>query len=417
MRDHKLKKVVIVLLLLSGLVWGGDMEAGEGVQYVVLNRMPGGGWRQSRPETAQGDDFLEVTRHFPEYRTGKVRVGVSCIVSYFNTAQALTVRFLRRVLQCAEETDTPILIKLDGESWWGGRPDLWNWWDTERAGYDPANRGNVEWTGWDSESAIKIAWRNWGRQIRVLPPPNLMSPRYRQACKSEMDVLLPIVMAWWWGLPEDKKDLLIGINVGWESSIGVNAWYYGGGNALLERDAKDDPREGLKTGDVTARGQVQIGYAAVKTAGIRSEGEITERDLCEVVRRHLEGLAKQVAKHGFPREKIFTHGAGWKDEELLYDAAVNGYSCPGWSFYKHSADPAKHAAVQRALKKNTAPYWAATEWLLMKPAKTEVWRSAIENTLADEKCRFVCIYNWEGIRGKAPVLQAIREVSGSKGSR
>ncbi len=111
------------------------------------------------------------------------------------------------------------------------------------------------------------------------------------------------------------------------------------------------------------------------------------------------------------------YGAGWKDEELLYDAAVNGYSCPGWSFYKHSADPAKHAAVQRALKKNTAPYWAATEWLLMKPAKTEVWRSAIENTLADQKCRFVCIYNWEGIRGKAPVLQAIREVSGSKGSR
>ncbi len=411
MRDHKLEKVVIVLLLLSGLVWGGRDQAGDGVQYVVLNRMPGGGWHQGRPETVQGDDFLEVTSHFPEYRTGKVRLGVSCIVSYLNTRQDLTVRFLRRVLECAEETDTPILIKLDGESWWPARPDLWNWWDPAKPGYDPANRENVEWTGWDSESAIRIAWRNWGRQIRVLPPPNLMSPRYRQACRSEMDVLLPIVMAWWWGLPEDKKDLLIGVNVGWESSIGVNAWYYPNGNTLLERDAKDDPQEGLNTGDVTARGQVQIGYAAVKTAGIRSSGKITERDLYEVVRRYLEGLAKQVAGHGFPREKIFTHGAGWKDEELLYDAAVNGYSCPGWSFSKHAADPARDAGVQRALKKSAAPYWAAAEWLLMKPGKTELWREAIERTLADRRCRFVCIYNWEGIRDKAPVLQAIRDVT------
>ncbi len=130
-----------------------------------------------------------------------------------------------------------------------------------------------------------------------------------------------------------------------------------------------------------------------------------------MVRRHLEDLAKQVSHYGFPREKIFTHGAGWKDEELLYDAAVNAYSCPGWSFYKHAENPGRDRGVQRALKNNTGPYWAATEWLLMKPAKTELWREALERTLADRRCRFVCIYNWEGIRDKAPVLQAIRDVT------
>jgi len=396
---------LVVLLLLSGFVFG------DGVQYVVLNRMPGAAWHQGRPDTVEESDFVEVTQHFGGGSSGRVQVGLACIISYLRTERDLTVRFLKQFLKCAEATATPIIIKFEGENWWQGRPDLWNWWAPEKPGYDPENRENVEWTGWSSENSIKISWRNWGRQFRVLPAPNLMSRRYRAACKAEMDVLLPIVMDWWKKLPEDKKDLLIGINVGHESSIGVNAWYYPNGNSLLGKDAKDDPQDGLDGEDVTARGQAQIGYAAVKSAEIKASGKITERDLYEVVRRHLEGLAKQVAKHGFPREKIFTHGAGWKDEELLYDAAVNAYSCPGWSFYKHAADPAKDAGVRRALKKNTAPYWAATEWLLMKPAKTEIWRSAIERTLADRRCRFVCIYNWEGIRDKPPVLQAIRDVA------
>lgn len=396
--------LVVVLLLMAGFAFG------DGVQYVVFNRMPGVAWNQGLRGSVGVEDFEEVTRHFGGGGSGKVRVGLACIISYLRTDRELTVGFLEDFLKCAEATGTPIVVKFEGENWWGARPDLWNWWDPAKPGYDPANRENVEWTSWSSDDAIKISWRNWGRQLRVLPAPNLMSERYGLACKAEMDVLLPIVMAWWKKLPADKKDLLIGINIGHESSIGVNAWYYPDGNTLLERDAKDDPQDGLDGGDVLARGQVQIGYAAVKSAGIRSEGEITERDLYEVVRRHLEDLSKQVAGHGFPREKIFTHGAGWKDEELLYDAAVNGYSCPGWSFYKHSADVSKDAGVQRALRKNTGPYWAATEWLLMRPADTKVWRSAIENTLEDRRCRFVCIYNWEGIRGKEGVLQAIREV-------
>ena len=65
----------------------------------------------------------------------------------------------------------------------------------ELVGYEPARlshrriASNVEWTNWSSDSAIKIAWRNWGRQLRVLPPPNLMSPRYREACHEEMRVI------------------------------------------------------------------------------------------------------------------------------------------------------------------------------------------------------------------------------------
>jgi hypothetical protein len=77
---------------------------------------------------------------------------------------------LREFLRLAQLTDTPIVVQLDGEQWWANRPDLWNWWDESLPGFSPANRENVEWFGWSPDQALRIAWRNWGRQLRVRPP-------------------------------------------------------------------------------------------------------------------------------------------------------------------------------------------------------------------------------------------------------
>lgn len=373
-------------------------------QFILVNCAAG----PSRGQELR-EEFLEVKRALPDVPGARVRVGVGYIFSYFRAEEdAVLMASLRRVLEAAEQTDTPVLVQIDGEQWWQGRPDLWNWWDPSRPGFDPANRQNVEWSGWTPDDAIKIAWRNWGRQIRVLPPPNLMSPRYRAACHEKMAVVIPVVLDWWKGLPPERKDLLVGVKVGWESSIGVNAWYYPNGNDLLDEPADKDPTSGLKADEPPARGVAPIGYAAVKTAGIREAGELTEGDLAEVARRHLEDLSREAARLGVPRDRLFTHGAAWKDGELLYQAAVNAFSCPGWSFYKHAADPAKDIGVQEALKRSDAPWWAATEWLFPGPRETEPWRQALDNTLADRRCRYLCIYNWEGIRDSEPVLEAIR---------
>ena len=213
-----------------------------------------------------------------------------------------------------------------------------------------------------------------------------MSARYREECRKKMALLIPVILEWWHALPMDKKELLVGIKVGWESSIGVNAWYYPNGNDLLGRPAAEDPTTGLRADELPARGVAQIGFAAVKTAGLRERGEITEADLAEVVRRHLEDLSRQASKLGVPREKLFTHIAGWKDGELLYQTAVNEFSCPGWSFYQHAADPTRDIGVQSALKKSDAPYWAATEWLFQGGGEPALWRDALEKTLGDKRC-------------------------------
>ncbi len=392
----------LVSLLLVLPAHPGDIAA---QQYLVVNIIP-------------GEPYQEVFEQVRELQgptsSGRIRVGIGAIFSYLNEPREQCKSRVLEFLSLAKQYDIPVVVQLDGEQWWEARPDLWNWWDSGREGYDPGNRWNVEWTGWDPEHAIRIAWRNWGRQVRVLPPPNFMSPAYRRACHDEMRILIPLVLQWWKELPDDRKSLLIGIKLGWETAIGVNSFFYPHGNELLDRPEGEDPQEGLKADQVPGRGVTAIGYAAVRTAGLADKGTLQEKDLAEIVRRHLDDLCALAAGLEVPREKLFTHVGGWKEEELLYDAALNRYSCPGWSFYRHASDPSKDKGVQRVLRKSDAPLWAAAEWLLMETNDAEAWREAITRTLSDPKCRYLCIYNWSGIRDNPGAVAAIKGVLDAK---
>ncbi len=383
------------------------------VQYLVFNRAPGEGMHQGRPESLGPASFLEILDRFPNRPNASLQTGLSFVFSPFRTPPEVTQAALNNFLKAAEQTQTPVLIQIDLEHWWGARPDLWNWWDPELPGYDPANRANVEWTGWSPDQAVKIGWRNWGRQIRVLPPPNLASPRYREACHQELQRLIPIVLDWHTHLPEELSHLLIGIKLGHETSIGVNTYHYPGGNAWKKRPAADDPQRRLDHGNVLSRGMAQLGYAALYTAGIRHRGTPTERELSDAAHDYLEDLCREASRIGVPRRRLFAHGAGWQQGELIYDVPMNAYACPGWSFYRHAGDPRQDQGVQRNLQRLDAPYWAATEWHFLGTPHTQPWRQALTNTLADPRCRYLCIFNWEGIHGirhSPPILQAIDEL-------
>jgi hypothetical protein len=393
------RRILVATLLWSTLPPLRPEVATAEEQYVVVNIIPGEAYPRIFEEIAQ----LKRGR-----TSAHVAVGIGAIFSYLNGARSQTRDELNEFL--SEKFDIPVIVQLDGEQWWGARPDLWNWWDPERPGYDTSNRQNVEWFGWGPEFALKIAWRNWGKQLRVLPPPNFMSPRYRTACHDEMRLLIPLVLQWWNRLPEKKKHLFIGIKLGWESAIGVNSFYIPDGNAFLPRPEDKDPHIELRGDQVPDRGVIAIGYAAVSTARLADEGTLREADLAEIVSRHLEDLCGLAAELGVPRGKLFTHVGGWKDEELLYNAALNKYACPGWSFYRNASDPSKDKGVERVLLKNDAPYWAAVEWLLMGEHDADAWRSAIMRTLTLPKCRYVCIYNWSGIRTNRSAVDAILSI-------
>jgi len=286
------------------------IPTGADYQYILVNRAPGRVWNQNRPETFTEENFAELHRRCPGPKSGRIRFGVGFIFSFLNGEPDIVAESLRRFLAAAQETDTPVIVQFDAENWWGHRSDLWNFWDPSRPGYDPRNRYNVEWTSWSPDDAVKICWRNWGRQIRVLPQPNLMSPDYLAACREGLARLVPIVIDWYHALPADKKDLFVGIKVGHESSIGVNAWHYPEGNRLLNAPVSEDPTYGLDHSRRPSRGVAAIGYAAVKTAGIRVSGELTEADVAEVVCRYVTILCRTAAEAGVPRDRLFTLARG-----------------------------------------------------------------------------------------------------------
>jgi hypothetical protein len=225
-----------------------------------------------------------------------------------------------------------------------------------------------------------------------------------------MRILIPLILRWWEVLPDEKKNLLIGIKLGWESSIGVNAFYMPQGNDLLSRHEKEDPQVELKGDRVPDRGVTAIGYAAVSTKRMADSGDVQEAHLAEIVRLHLDDLCSLAAELGVPREILFTHVGGWKEGELLYDAALNKYSCPGWSFYRHAGDVRKDKGVGRVLRRSDAPYWAAVEWMLMGDHDAEAWRKGILSALSSPKCRYLCIYNWSGIRSNPAAIEAMEDL-------
>jgi hypothetical protein len=359
-------------------------------------------------------DFQALNNNFGKASGKDIPVGAGFIISYLNASSAACVNTLNSYLALSEKYDVPLLIQLDGESWWDGRPDLWNWWDASAPGYNPANKENVEWTSWSSNDAVKIGWRNWGRQLRVKPMPNLMSPVYRAATHKQLNVLIPIVVNWWKKLKTEKKYLLVGVKLGWESSIGVNNWYYPNGNSLLTQPESNDPMYGTNVNNIPSRGVTTIGYAAVKTAGIATSGTITGAMQAEVVRRHLEDWCKLASEKGIPRDRLFTHCGAWALGEDNYASAVNQYSCPGWSFYEYAYDPAKDVTAMNVVKASNAPYWAATEWLFQGTSNQTNWANALRKTLIDANSRYVCIFNWQDVLTRTGALDAVREVSKTK---
>jgi len=375
-------------------------------RYVVLNL---------QRNEIRDDIFAAIAELAAEHRDGTPRLGVGIVVSYLAAPRERYLAQLQQGFRLAEKYNLAVVVQLDGEQWWQGRPDLWNWWDADQPGYDPANVANVEWSGWGPEQALKIAWRNWGRQLRVLPPPNLMSPDYRQACHEEMVPLLREVLRWRDSLSDEQSHLFIGVKLGWESSIGVNAYYYPDGNELLDADPAEDPKQPIEAEDLPSRGFQTIGYAAVATAGLADEGELQEQHIAEVVRRHLSDLASAAREAGLPREQIFVHSGGWAPGESLYAAALNECSCPGWSFYGWATDPTQDETAMRELRQSDAPYWGAVEWWPQGAQTADDWAAAIRTTLAIDRCRYMNIYNWRAVAPQTEAIEGIRKVLRGEG--
>jgi|GEM_PF-1172579 len=338
--------------------------------YLVVNiGWPGGAnnlaWEPTNPQSILDNAHkLEILKSAvgTEGTTSK-KLAFSFVIPYFHPApQGIETykQTLRNVLSVSVQYNLPVLITLDGFEWWAGRPDLWNWWDPSKGGYNPENRKNVEWTGWSEDYAVREGWRNWGSPLKLnFPHPNLTSPKVIQANKEAFQQLVPIIRDWYENLPEEKKYLFAGIKVGWEVSIGVNYFYPVDDTPCRNNDAQNC---------IPFKNVYQIGYAAVKTAGIKTAGELTTNDLDRAVKIYIDELAKTAYDLGIPRQKIFTHlgpdhePSAHPEYKFMSSNVLSPYAHPGYSFYTFGNGPTGIPDIGSTLQQIANTFWGVSEW-------------------------------------------------------
>lgn len=354
-----------------------------------------------------------------------VAVGQAVLFYIFERPLDKHLSTLKKHLVEAEQQEVPVLIQLDPVTFWDGVPELWNWFDRGISGFDDSNRENVEWTSWSSDDAVKIGWLNWGSQIRLKPMANLFSEKYQAAVRERMTAMLGTVANWYKSLPENRKYLLGGVKITGELCVGLNNWYYTGGNELYGQPQENDPKTGLNMWNKPSRSAVAagqpgavstIGYAGVKSAGIRTEGTLTAADIVELGRRFTLFVSDIALEYGFPRDKVFAH-AGGADADL--SACINDKVCPSWSLYNAEAvNPQTNSPYCMNLIKNSdAPAWGAAEWAMAGDASA--WAQALKNTFAVDRCRFISIYtnvigNNNGTTVNDAAVQGIKELQNTK---
>ena len=76
---------------------------------------------------------------------------------------------IHRAFTTARQHDLAVMLHFDFHVDWSNRPDLWNWFDPMKPGYNPDNQRNVEWFGWDGPPA-RVRYLNWGEAQRMPPP-------------------------------------------------------------------------------------------------------------------------------------------------------------------------------------------------------------------------------------------------------
>lgn len=350
------------------------------------------------------DIFTKIGTKGNSANTRKVGIGV--IFNYWWGDFEKQKLSLSTLLDYAKIHDVPLFLHFEGLVWWDKRPDLWNWWDPNAPGYNPENKNNVEWTCWNNSCAIQKSWRNWGTEFEVKPHPNLASQAFINATKEALQQFIPIVVEWHDHLSPEQRYLLGGISMGGEVDIGANYYYY---------------PNGIHNGSGLP-GSIQLGYAAVKTAGIKSSGTITTEDINEVDRRYQTALNKTVFELGIPRNKIFNHNGGKGAAPFIeyppgvafasMEATLGSIAQPGWSFYGDiTSNPQNNSDLANVLNQLGNTQWAVPEWLTFAQ-DYDGWVSALRNSLNYRNNRFINIANWEGmVRDKPYVLDAIRTVA------
>jgi hypothetical protein len=273
---------------------------------------------------------------------------------------------IRAAFAAARAHDMAVMLHFDFHLAWKKRPDLWNWFDPERPGYNPDNKYNVEWHGWDGPPN-KVHYLNHGVLERLPPNMCLTSKRTRdEVTRIVSKVIGPVLREEIAKLKAAGKEALFaGVLVGSEPSI--------------DDYSKPDPeRTKMMKEDGVPAGL--LGYRALLDRGFNAEHPPDDfrKSLAQIIHETIAFWCKQFVDAGIPSEKLYPHVAAPAPIEVMNApiwTAFNKYSRPGWTTYPIELLGGGFQAIYDELKKHESPAWAGVEANAGIPGSVVDWET------------------------------------------
>lgn len=305
---------------------------------------------------------------------GRTRqLGFGAGIPVFVSNKLEIVSAIKQSFDTARRTNVAVHFNVDDHILWDERPDLWNWYDPTKKGYNPDNRKNVEWYDWEGTP-------NKRRYVTPAGAPS-QSPHMcynsptveKEVGRIVSQIVGPALREEISKLKQEQKQYLFaGLTVGSEAGFDDYSKIPKLSEIPLNKDPMQAQSRELLMQSATMMEEDKaphrkVGYCSLTNAGYSKANPPADfnQALADVNQRFIEFWDKQFVDAGIPCSKIYTHVAAPLPQDHDNDApiwiAFNPYARPGWTTYPVQTLERGLQPLYDELAKHGDPLWGGVE--------------------------------------------------------
>jgi hypothetical protein len=305
---------------------------------------------------------------------GKTRqLGFGARIPVWVSDEANIVSAIRQGFDTAKRTNIAVHFNVDDHISWDQRPDLWNWYDPAKRGYNPENKKNVEWYDWEGTANKRRYFTPEGAPSQS-PHMCYNSPAIaKEISRIVSEVVSPALKEEINELKQENKSYLFaGITVGQEPGFDD----YSTIPNLTQIPPDTDPMQAQGRATLIQAARLmnedkapysRLGYCSLTNAGYSKTNPPSDinRALADVNEKFIEFWDKQFVDAGVPCSRIYTHVAAPLPQDDNNNAPLrivfNIYARPGWTTYPINILENGFEPLYDELAKHGNPAWGGVE--------------------------------------------------------